>query len=111
MEILKKFTDENGTKWLIEKSPSIFTSRQKMLDIKVWKSCKSHGAVMLDDGVKYNTCLRLDAKTGEVIRHSDSLPDYIRDIAIGFIDPDCDRSSCGDYSPGKCDNPDCAARK
>ena len=25
--------------------------------------------------------------------------------------PDCDRSACGDYSPGNCDNPDCDALK
>lgn len=24
-------------------------------------------------------------------------------------DPNCDRSACGDHSPGKCDNPDCPA--
>lgn len=23
--------------------------------------------------------------------------------------PDCDRSACGDFSPGHCDNPDCTA--
>lgn len=24
--------------------------------------------------------------------------------------PDCDRSACGDFSPGECDHPDCHAR-
>ncbi len=24
-------------------------------------------------------------------------------------EPNCDRSACGDYSPGKCDHPDCPA--
>ena len=26
-------------------------------------------------------------------------------------EPDCDRSACGDFSPGPCDNPDCSARR
>lgn len=25
------------------------------------------------------------------------------------VDPACDRSACGDHSPGPCDNPDCKA--
>lgn len=26
-----------------------------------------------------------------------------------LCEPACDRSACGDYSPGPCDNPDCEA--
>ena len=26
------------------------------------------------------------------------------------VEPNCDRSACGDYSPGDCDHPDCPAR-
>ncbi len=25
--------------------------------------------------------------------------------------PDCDRSACGDFSPGECDHPECHARR
>ncbi|MGQ7956458.1 hypothetical protein ACUTAF_01835 [Pseudomonas sp. SP16.1] len=32
-------------------------------------------------------------------------------IAAASADPECDRSACGDYSPGPCDNPDCPARR
>ena len=31
--------------------------------------------------------------------------------AIKAQEPDCDRSACGDFSPGPCDNPDCSARR
>lgn len=31
--------------------------------------------------------------------------------AIKRQEPDCDRSACGDFSPGRCDNPDCSARR
>lgn len=31
--------------------------------------------------------------------------------AIKGQEPDCDRSACGDFSPGRCDNPDCSARR
>lgn len=27
------------------------------------------------------------------------------------VEPDCDRSACGDFSPGPCDNPGCSARR
>ncbi|MFI8608550.1 hypothetical protein ACIGFL_09530 [Pseudomonas sp. NPDC077649] len=36
----------------------------------------------------------------------------IRDLVVlAGAEPDCDRSACGDYSPGPCDNPDCPARR
>lgn len=46
-----------------------------------------------------------------------AVPEPVRDAlaaelaAIKGQEPDCDRSACGDFSPGRCDNPDCSARR
>jgi hypothetical protein len=37
--------------------------------------------------------------------------EQLRAELAALREPDCDRGVCGDFSPGRCDNPDCSARR
>jgi hypothetical protein len=50
-----------------------------------------------------------DGGTAEFVEAIDQLRAEL--AAIKAQEPDCDRSVCGDFSPGPCDNPDCSARR
>ena len=40
---------------------------------------------------------------------TDVAPEWPKVGAGTTAEPDCDRSACGDFSPGRCDNPECPA--
>lgn len=54
--------------------------------------------------------MTIDAKSGATLRWFMGRDGIKRWADTGApADPACDRSACGDYSPGPCDNPDCKA--
>ena len=55
------------------------------------------------------------ARLGNEPHYGNSIGNQIARDALAKVgagttaEPDCDRSACGDFSPGRCDNPECPA--
>lgn len=81
------YIESDGTKWLIQKSPSCFVSRNGKYDVGVYK--RSTWGSRESDGKLYKCCLRIAAEDGSLIRDYEAIPSHITLEWLkqsGFID-------------------------
>lgn len=71
-----ELTSSDGRNWMIRKSPSIFTSRRGIEDVRVMCENPEWGG-MEADGKRYTTSIVFCAETADVIRIYTLLPNEI----------------------------------
>lgn len=80
------YFEHGGNRWWIDRSPSIFTSRNGKEDVGIYK--RGGWGRRQPDGKLYRCCLRLAAEDGSLLRDYEAIPPHVNVEwlkQVGFI--------------------------